>query len=309
MLPYYGPVVLVIILLGYALAFHLAMPLRKLREVVDRFGKGDLSARSGSTRRDEIGELSRAFDEMAGQIEALRAAERRLLQDVSHELRSPLARLGFNLELARMDEGREAAFERIGRDLGRLSALVDELLQLTTAEGDPSTRRVEEVRLDDLLGRLVEDCQAEAQAKGCRLHLRAPRAEVGPFSEADRFAMAGDGELIRRAVENVIRNAIRHAPEGSPIEVELRDWAGLATIAVRDLGPGVPDDALEAIFDPFFRVDDARSRSDGGAGLGLSIARRSVELHGGRASAANAKPGLLVTIELPLPSSQGRARP
>ncbi|WP_435009187.1 sensor histidine kinase [Tundrisphaera lichenicola] len=293
-LPYYGAVVLVIVLLGYALAVHLATPLRKLRGVVDRFGQGELSARSGSNRRDEIGELARSFDRMAGQIESLRAFERRLLQDVSHELRSPLARLGFNLELARMDEGRDAAFERIGRDLARLSSLVNELLQLTCAEaeGDASARRFEPVRLDELLGSLAEDCGAEALAKGCRIDDR----NEGPVS------LEGDGELLRRAIENLIRNAIRHAPEGSVIDVDLRTFAGLASITVRDQGPGVPESALESIFDPFFRVDEARSRSDGGAGLGLSIAQRSVEIHGGRIFARNARPGLLVTIELPIKS-------
>ncbi|MEJ7637514.1 MAG: histidine kinase dimerization/phospho-acceptor domain-containing protein, partial [Singulisphaera sp.] len=137
--------------------------------MVDRFGQGGLAARVGSTRKDEIGELSRAFDQMAGRIETLMTAERRLLQDVSHELRSPLARLVFAVELARTSEDRGAALDRINKDIGRLSHLVDELLQLTRAEGDPTARETEPVRLDVLLRTVLEDCRLEAEAKACRL--------------------------------------------------------------------------------------------------------------------------------------------
>ena len=159
--------------MGSILAVHLAAPLRRLRRVVDRFGRGDLAARVRSTRRDEIGELSRAFDEMAGRIETLLAAERRLLQDVSHELRSPLTRLDVAVDLAFTSDDPGPSLGRIKRDIGRLSVLVNELLQLTRAEGDPSAHDLEEVRLDDLLRTLVEDCLLEAEAKGCRLELRA----------------------------------------------------------------------------------------------------------------------------------------
>ena len=289
LLPYFGAVVLAIGGLGYALAVHLASPLRRLRRVVDRFAAGDLDARSGSRQRDEIGELSRAFDAMASQIQTLRAAELRLLQNVSHELRSPLARLGFNLELARGEGDREVPLARIEKDLGRLSRLVAELLELTCAEGVPGSRRREVVRLADLLGSLVEDCSAEADAKGCRLASKV----------AGNASLVGDPELLRRGAENVLRNAIRHAPAGSAIDVDLSEAGGTATITVRDRGPGVPTPALGAIFEPFFRVGDDRSRVDGGVGLGLSIARRAIELHRGRIAARNAEPGLSVAIELP----------
>ena len=289
-LPYYFWILFVIVLLGYALAVHLARPLRNLRLAVDRFGRGDLATRIGSRRPDEIGELARAFDRMAGRIETLMAAERRLLQDVSHELRSPLARLGYAVELARTGGDPEKSLDRIKRDVDRLSGLVDELLQLTTAEGDPHARVRELVRLDDLLHQLADDCVLEAEAKGCRLAVKAD----GPASAL------GDPELLRRAVENVLRNAIRHAPEGTLVEVELASQPGLATIAIRDFGAGVPDEALGAIFEPFFRVDNDRSRSSGGVGLGLSIARRAIDLHFGRIEAQNARPGLRVVIELPV---------
>ena len=147
-LPYFLWIVLVVVILGYLLAMHLARPLRALRQAVERFGRGELTTRFGSNRRDEIGELGRAFDHMAGQIETLLTAERRLLQDVSHELRSPLTRLGFALELARTAPDREAALARARKEARRLADLVDELLQLTRAEGDPSARILQQVPLE-----------------------------------------------------------------------------------------------------------------------------------------------------------------
>jgi len=287
--PYYLWILLVVVLLGYGLAVHLARPLRKLRVAVDQFGRGELGTRIGSTRRDEIGELARSFDRMAARIETLMAAERRLLQDVSHELRSPLARLGYAIELGRTGGDPELALDRIKRDVDRLSKLVAELLQLTTAEGDPDARVARPVLLDDLLQDLIDDCDLEAQARHCRL---VAHHEGSPI-------VIGDGELLRRGVENVLRNAIRHAPEGTDIELILQSRSDLALILVRDHGTGVPEADLTRIFHPFFRVDDDRSRSSGGVGLGLAIARRAIELHQGRIRAENASPGLRVIIELP----------
>jgi two-component system, OmpR family, sensor kinase len=292
-LPYYLWILLVVVLLGYSLAVHLARPLLSLRSAVDRFGRGELSTRIGWNRKDEIGELARAFDLMADRIETLMSAERRLLQDVSHELRSPLARLGFAIELARTGGDAGLSLDRIKRDVDRLSSLVNALLQLTSAEGDPHSRNLRPVRLDELLGNLLDDCSVEADAKQCHLSL----------TEDGHPSVLGDAELLRRAIENVLRNAIRHAPDGTLIEVELRGRPDLATITVRDFGTGVPDEALGSIFKPFFRVDDDRSRSSGGVGLGLSIARRAIDLHRGRIEAHNACPGLRVVIELPVSTS------
>ncbi len=275
--------------MGSILAVHLAGPLRRLRQAVDRFGRGDLSTRVHSKRKDEIGELSQSFDEMAGRIETLLVAERRLLLDVSHELRSPLTRLDVAVDLALTSDDREVYLGRIKRDIGRLSVLVNELLQLTRAEGDPSIHNLDHVRLDEILEVLVEDCDMEAEAKGCRLDLSA----------SEPCTVLGDPELLRCAVENVVRNAIRHAPVGTAITIDLESHGESATIAVRDHGPGVPDELLGAIFEPFFRVEGDRSRASGGVGLGLAIARRAVNLSRGRIFAQNARPGLVVNIELP----------
>ncbi len=275
--------------LCYLLAVHLASPLRNLRRVVDRFGRGELGMRFHLARRDEIGELARAFNRMADHITTLLSAERRLLQDVSHELRSPLARLGFAVELAKTSNDQEAALTRIRKEADRLGQLVEELLQLTRAEGDPAARNVDEFDLGELVDHLVEDCAVEAEAKKCRLVTRI----------AEKPILFGERELVRRACENVLRNAIRHAPADSQIEVSLSTRDGRATITIRDYGPGVPSDVLGEIFQPFYRVEKDRDRSSGGIGLGLAITRRAIELHHGRVTAQNANPGLIVEIELP----------
>jgi signal transduction histidine kinase len=289
-LAYFFWLPLLIAVLCYLLAVHLASPLRTLRSVVERFGRGDLGSRSDLARHDEIGDLANSFNRMAEQITTLRSAERRLLQDVSHELRSPLARLGFAVELARTSSDREAALRRIRNEADRLNHLVDELLELTRAEGDPTARNLELVALDDLLGDLVADCGVEAEAQGCRL-----ATELGLAA-----AVTGDRELLRRACENVLRNAIRHAPPGTDVEIKIGQRAGMATIAIRDHGTGVPPEALQEIFKPFYRVETDRDRSSGGIGLGLAIAYRAVLLHQGRMTARNASPGLIVEIELPI---------
>jgi two-component system sensor histidine kinase CpxA len=287
--PFIAVVIAINAVMGAILAIYLSLPLRRLRRVMDRFGRGDLRARVDSRRRDEIGVVSREFDLLAERVETLVTAERRFLQDVSHELRSPLTRLDVAVDLAIKREDRGPLLERIRRDVTRLSALVGELLHLTRAEGDPSARVLEAVRPADLLRVLVEDCSIEAEAKGCRMELRAGWPD----------AIRGDAELLRRAFENVIRNAIRHAPEGTPVEVSLEPCGQGAKVVVRDFGPGVPVGALSSIFDPFFRVEGDRSRGSGGVGLGLAIARRAVAIHDGRITARNAEPGLSVEIVLP----------
>jgi signal transduction histidine kinase len=285
-------VLLAAILLCYWLALHLTEPVRQLQKAVEQFGRGDLSARVGSKRRDELGQLARTFDRMAGRIETLLAAERRLLLDVSHELRSPLARLGVAVELARSGAHVDVNLDRIQKESDRLNSLVCQLLQVTRAEGDPTQLRREPVRVDELVQQLVDDSTIEAQAHGCKLE----------YERRQPVTVEGDPELLRRAVENVIRNAIRYAPRETAVEVSLARNNGTAVLDVRDRGPGVPDEALPRIFDAFYRVDSDRARSSGGVGLGLSIARRAIELHKGAIRARNARPGLEVEMELPAAS-------
>ena len=288
--PYYLLVLAAIAILCWLLAVNIASPLRSLAGAVDRFGRGELSLRVNSKRRDEIGDLARSFDQMAQRIQTLLTAERQLLQDISHELRSPLARLSFAAELTKTADDRNAAAAKLRKDIDRLTSMVGALLQVTRLEGDPSSRNPEDVALSPLLQDLIDDCRVEAEARGCRLVLEA----------APALSVQGDRELLRRAIENILRNAIRYAPEGTAIETKLETAGNLALIAIRDYGPGVPEHLLSKIFTPFFRVDVSRDNATGGAGLGLAIAQRAVSVHHGRLQAKNVQPGLRVTVELPL---------
>ena len=288
--PFYLLILAAVALVCWILAVNIASPLRAVVRTVDRFGSGDLSVRVNSTRKDEIGELGRAFDRMAERLSTLLTAERRLLQDISHELRSPLARLSFAAELARTAEDREASIARMKKEIQRLTDLVGALVQMTRAEGDPASSVPEPVRIDELLAAIVDDCRLEADARGCSISMKAS----GPIT------LPGDIELLRRALENVLRNSIRYTPQGSQVEVSLETAANTVQIAVRDYGPGVPDWALTKIFHTFFRVDDSRDSATGGAGLGLAITKRAISLHHGAVWAENVTPGLVVHIELPL---------
>jgi signal transduction histidine kinase len=269
-LPYLGIVVPAIALLCWPLAANLARPLHTLAQSVDRFGQGDLAVRMGSARRDEIGDLARSFDRMADRIATLLTAKRRLLQDVSHELRSPLAHLSFAAELGRTSGDRDLVAARIRREVNRLSSLVGTLLEMTRAEGDPASWVRRPVLLRDLVQEIAEDCGVEAAASGVSIQCELTDAEV-----------AGDAEWLPRAIENVVRNAVHHSPAGGQVDISMRQADRSIAILVRDYGPGVPEGSLARIFQPFFRIDDARSDQTGGMGLGLAIARRAVSVHQG----------------------------
>lgn len=290
---YYMLLFAAIVVLCWMLGIQFVSPLNRLTETVRRFGAGDLAVRVESKRRDELGELSRAFDQMANRIETLLTAERRLLQDISHELRSPLARLSFAAELARTSPDREGAIARVNKEIDRLTELIQGLIQVTRAEGDSTARVLDPVSIAEMMKELVEDSAIEANARGCRLILRG----------STDLVIFGDRELLRRALENILRNAIRHAPDRSNVEITLNNCAASASISVRDYGPGVPAESLTAIFKPFFRVDNSRDTATGGMGLGLSIAERAIRVHHGNLWAENADPGLRVCVDLPLGKS------
>lgn len=288
--PYYYLVLGATAFLTWLTAVGVILPIRRIATVVDRFGQGDLKARVSTRRRDEIGGLAQSFNEMANRLEASLAGQKRLLQDIAHELRSPLARLNFAVELARSAPDRNAAIDRVKRDIDRLSSLVGELLEMTRVEGDPQSRKTEPISLNDVVRETVQDCNVEAQMRNCRI-------DVGADTQTE---IVGDRELLRRAVENVIRNAVRYAPEGTAVEVSISRDTSEAIVAVRDFGPGVPEAKLPHIFEPFFRAEESRETVSGGVGLGLSIAKRAVQLHQGAITAENANPGLRVQISIPV---------
>lgn len=288
-LPYYYVVVGSSAVLCLLAAVGVVLPIRRLARAMEQFGGGDLAVRSNWRRRDELGRLGRSFDEMADRLERLLASERRLLQDVSHELRSPLTRLTLALKLARTSSDPAAALDRADRHLGRLTALTAEIVEMIRIEGEPAAQRWESVNLGALVAELAIECRAEAEPRACTVHVSG---HIGSSVVCDR-------ELVRRALENVLRNAICFSPEGSRIDLELQETAAGVSVAVRDRGPGVPEEALERIFEPFFRVEEARDSDRSGMGLGLSIAKRAIALHGGSITAQNANPGLIVSLALP----------
>jgi len=243
--------------------------------------------------------LGRDFDLMAGRIEELMTAQQHLLRDISHELRSPLARLNVALELARQRFGEEAksALNRIGQEAERLNDLIGQLLTLTQLEtgGDRIAREL--VSLTHLIQAIAADAKFEAQTRQ-----RTVRAVVD-----DEVTVQGSEEMLRRGIENVVRNAVRYTAENTQVDISVSRSLGgsgdTAIIRIRDHGPGVPEDTLSKLFLPFYRVADSRDRQTGGTGIGLAITERAVRLHHGTVSAANAPDGgLIVTIVLPLAS-------
>jgi two-component system sensor histidine kinase CpxA len=230
---------------------------------------------------------------MAERMETLVSSQQRLLRDVSHELRSPLARLRVALELARDRAGAAAgeSIDRMEREATRIDDLIGQLLFLERlAAGEPGGEK-EVFDLAELLGEVVDDASFEASAGGREVKVEADAEAV----------VRGYPVLLRSAIDNVLRNAIRHAPESTVVDVVLVVDGGSAEISVRDHGPGVPEEHLHSLFEPFTRVAHARERSSGGAGLGLAIARRAVELHQGSVAARNRPDGgLEVVLRLPL---------
>ncbi len=288
-------------LVCYFLSWYLTKPIIRLRAATRQLSAGDLTARSGapaSRRRDEVAGLMRDFDTMAERLEKLVNAQSRLLNDISHELRSPLARLNVALGLARRRSGTagDDMLERIELEASRLNELIGRILTLARLEdGEQEVPRTP-VPLNELVLNVAEDAEFEAQARHCHVRTDIPEAE---------WNVRGDASLLHSAVENVVRNAIRYTHEGGSVEIRLRRIEGAtgpeALLQVTDCGPGVPEDALEKLFEPFYRLDDARGRLTGGVGLGLAIARRAVRFHGGKVAASNrAEGGLLVEIHLPL---------
>jgi len=282
-------------LVCYLLALYLTSPVKKLQSTVKAFAEGNLEARVSPQlghRGDELANLGREFDHMAERIEGLISSQKRLLADISHELRSPLARLTVALELARKwADGRAVtALDRIEQETERVNQLVGQLLTLTKLESGAERVPPEIVVLEDLVQQVIDDAEYEAKP----LH-KSVKSE-----ELEHCRVRGSVDLLRSAVENVVRNAVRYTNEGTSVEVALRWRMDTAVLTVRDHGPGVPEAELQHIFEPFYRVSEARDRASGGVGLGLSIADRTVKLHGGSIRAENAGDGLVVTIELPL---------
>ncbi|MGC1451558.1 MAG: ATP-binding protein [Candidatus Sulfotelmatobacter sp.] len=294
-------------LVCYFLSWYLTKPIVRLRAATRQLAAGDLTARSGapaSKRRDEVASLMRDFDAMAERLELLVKAQSRLLNDISHELRSPLARLNVALGLARQRTGVEGAdmLDRIELEASRLNELIGRILTLARLEDGEQRVPQTPVPLDELVANIAEDAEFEAQERHCHVHTVIPEGDWG---------VRGNDSLLHSAVENVVRNAIRYTQEATSVEIALsqdRTNRAEAVLRVSDSGPGVPAAALEKLFQPFYRLDDARGRLTGGVGLGLAITERAVRFHGGKVSASNRpEGGLMVEIRLPLISGGRRS--
>lgn len=281
-------------LVCYLLARSLSSPIRRLRQATSRFAAGDLTTRIGSQikGKNELAGLAHDFDDMAEKIEALIFGQQQLLRDLSHELRSPLARLNVALELARNKapgEAQDKALNRIALEAERMNEMIGQLLNLTRLAGGGEKQPFDPFDLCELLQKLVADADYEAAACRCRVVL------VGNGPSAIR----GSEELLAQALENVIRNAVKYTAEESTVHVGLTEANSHWIITVADQGAGVPEAALEKIFEPFYRVADARERDSGGTGIGLAIAQRAVTLHRGAIKARNVPGGFQIEITLP----------
>jgi two-component system sensor histidine kinase CpxA len=287
----------------FVLVLLLIRPIGRLRVAARKLANGELATRvpnPGGEERlfggDEIQGLVHDFNYMAERLERLVGAQKILLRDVSHELRSPLARLSVALELAREEAppAMTGHLERIERETGRLNQLIGQLLRLSSMESVNAASSRESFSLHGLLVNLLPDAEFEAQQRSCKIRV---------FSECD-CSVLGSPELIYRAIENIVRNAVRYTQERSVVELKIscEQEAGvhIAVLDVSDCGPGLPEGELENIFRPFYRVDTARERDTGGFGVGLAIADRAVRLHHGEIRAQNRpEGGLIVSLRLP----------
>jgi two-component system OmpR family sensor kinase len=287
-------------LTSWWLAQHLSSPIRRIQEGARALACENAGARANAgfrvsagleSRKDEVAVLARDFDAMADQLRANRSAITQLLRDISHELRSPLARMRVALGLARQpaaDISRQ--LERLEREIERLDSLISQVLKLARLHGTDAPFAREAFDLDEVIEEVVRDANFEGAAKNCKINLRGQA----------RMSVSGNRDLVHSAVENVLRNAVRYSPQDALVDVSVEhDQSGLL-MSIRDRGPGVPPADLEHIFEPFYRVAESRDRDSGGEGIGLAITAQVMKAHGGRAMAANHQDGgLIVNLHLP----------
>jgi two-component system sensor histidine kinase CpxA len=281
-------------LVCFLLARYLTRPILQLRTAGQRIAGGDLSARAGpafKTRSDELGDLGRDFDHMAERVEQFVTTQQRMLRDVSHELRSPLARLQAAIGLARQQAGSGPvdALDRADLETERLDELIEQILSFARLQ---SADNIDEqlTDIDDLLATIANDAQFEA--------LSSERRVV--YEGCGKTLAYVDSALLASAFENIVRNGLRYTATGTVVLIKA--WrTDVMNIEISDCGPGVPDAGLPHLFEPFYRVDESRGASSGGSGVGLAIAERAIRLHGGSIAARNRRSGgLVVSIQIPL---------
>ncbi len=289
-----GVMILLTAVACYLLARSLTAPIRRLRNATQQIGKGDFSVRVEQYRGkgDEVADLSYDFNIMTERTQSILQSQKRLLRDISHELRSPLTRLNIALELVRQQCAQaKPNVTRIENESRKLNELIEQLLTLTRLESTLNNAPRQAVNLKKMLTTIVHDADFEAASRNRRVTI----------PHLDEVTIPASREMLNRALENVIRNGLQYTASGTNVEVCLSTGKGHLTIHVQDHGPGVPEKYLEHIFEPFFRVEEARDRDSGGTGIGLAIAKQAIVMHGGSIIARNRETGgLLVEISLPL---------
>jgi len=288
--------VLVSAAFSYLLARFIVLPVRRLQLPGQRVADGDLTTRvapSIGNRSDEIARLAHDFDVMTERVDGLLKSQQRMMRDVSHELRSPLARLQALLSITRQasDTPGPDRIDRMEKELERLDALISEILAFSRLETRSGITR-QPTDVVDLVQNIVDDASLEAQAMGKQIQMSGP----------EQFVIELDSSLIQSAVENVIRNALKYTAEDTAVEVNIVDQTSGVRIVIDDHGPGIPEEKIDQIFEPFFRVGEARGTQSGTGGIGLAIAERSVRLHGGTVAARN-RDGAGLRIEIDIPES------
>jgi two-component system sensor histidine kinase CpxA len=299
-LPFSLSLILLVTLLCLWLAYHIALPIHSIQSTARRVAQGDLKARvppSVSRRFDELAALAKDFDSMVSRLDSLIQNQRNLLNSVSHELRSPLARINLSLGLLRKSHSADSddLFQRLDRDVERIDLLMGQLLTLSRLESGFSSGEREDVDFAQLVEEVAADADFEAQALGKSVSFQTTGSII--LRNADPHA-------LRSACENIIRNAVRFTRSGSDVqvvlEVDRNATEPLAFLSVRDHGPGVPEDSLQAIFQPFYRIT-RNAEPTGGNGLGLAIAFEAIRLHRGTIRAENLRPaGFEIIIQLPV---------
>ena len=291
-----GIALVVSALTSWWLAEHLTAPIRRIQAGARALASENLDVRVSAGlegRKDELAVLARDFDAMANQLRTNRGATTQLLRDISHELRSPLARMRVALGLARQPPADFARqLDRLEREIERLDSMISQVLKLARLHGTDALLQRERFELDDVIEQVVRDANFEGAVKNCKINLRG----------AANCAVLGSRELLRSAIENVLRNAVRYSPNDMPAEMQVGRAGGGLEILIRDHGPGVPAADLERIFEPFYRVAESRDRDSGGEGIGLAITSQVMKAHGGSARAVNANGGGL-EVHLCLPEA------
>ena len=290
--------IIMLTLLSFLLARHITGPITKLRKATQAFATGNLGTRVSETfdnRQDEIAQLGLDFDQMTTQIQTLIKDREQLLRDISHELRSPLARLSIALEISRKKASQDVlpSLQRIDIEAERLNTLIGEILLLNRLETGPNLRTCQSVDLSEMIHQIGEDANFEAQNRNVSVVI----------ASSSVIKTQGYPEMLHRAIENVVRNAIRYTDEGTTVNISIETKSpeeDPVILTIEDHGPGVPSTALPHLFKPFYRVEGDRGRKTGGIGVGLAIAYRAIKLHDGEIRAVNSKDGgLKMTITIP----------